>query len=115
MGKNGKSKGFPPLAGLSRASIDLDALLGVKPNKEKLYADWADIDPGIIQNIVWATVEMGGTVQFGRTKNGYAYTIKMYVGKAYDPIYFDGNEDGRAAMAELAVSLVEAVAGTSQP
>lgn len=113
MGKNGKSKAFPPLSGLSRATIDLDALLGVKPNKDKQYAEWADVDPGIIQNIVWATVEMGGTVQFGRTKNSAAYTIKMYVGKAYDPIYFDGNEEGRTAMAELAVALVEAVAGSS--
>lgn len=115
MSKNGKASSFPQLNQLKRTTIDLDALLGVKKEKENLYADWAEVDAGIVSNLVWAASEMGGTIQFGRTKNCYAYTIKLYVGKPYDPIYFDGNDEGRASMAEMAVALVEALAGHSNP
>lgn len=108
--KNGKSNA---LSALKRTTIDLDALLGSPKEDNKLYADWADIEPGVIANFVWAFVEMGGTVQFGRTKNCRAFVLKPYVGKAYDPIYFDGSPEGRAAMAELSAALVESVAGSS--
>lgn len=113
MSKNGAVKQLPQFQGMKRASIDLSALLGVQRKDTDDYADWAEVEPGVLANLVWAVSEMGGTVQFGRTKNSKAYTVKLYVGEAYPPQYFDGNNEGRAALAALAQALVEAVAGVA--
>lgn len=110
-GKQPKVKALPQFNGLKRTSIDLASLLGVERDDNNNYADWAEVDAGVIHNIVWAISEMGGTAQFGRTKNSKAYTLKLYVGTPYPPQYFDGNAEGRAALANLAQALVEAVAG----
>lgn len=113
MSKINKSKGFPPLGGVRSVTIDLNTLLGGNDEKSHLDADYNSVEPTVLLTLIYSIVEMGGTIQFGRTKNGKAYTIKIYVGKAYDPVYFDGDDAGREAMAALAQSLIETLAGAS--
>lgn len=110
MGNNGNKKSALPVFAPSTQRINLDALLGGTEDKSALDADWNMVAPETLHAMVWSLSHLGGTVQFGTTKNNKAYTIKIYLGKAYDPIYFDGDDAGRAAMSTLAQALVETAA-----
>lgn len=113
MKNNAKANAAQPVFAPRTERFNLDTLLGGSTDKGHLDADWNAVEPSTIHAIVWAVTAMGGTVQFGTTKNCKAYTVKIYISRPYDPVYFDGNEEGRAAFAALASALVEAVAGAS--
>lgn len=103
-----KSKTFPSMNGsLTLSTVNLDALLGAKADETEKYANWSLIDPTVVHSIIWAVCHLGGTAQFGITRNSKAYTLKLYVGKAYDPQYFDGDDEGVRALTALASALVE--------
>lgn len=108
--KTTRNKTFPQI---QHTTINLDDLLGASKDTGHLDANWNEVEPGIIATLVYCATFLGGTVQFGSTKNNKAYTIKLYIGRAYDPIYFDGDDAGRAEMAALAQSFIEKLAGSS--
>lgn len=90
-----------------KVNHSLDSLFPTSTSKSNLDADWNALNPQVVIRVIWAISTLGGTVQFSCTKNGNAYKVSVYIGKPYDPIYFDGNDEGRAAFAEWADSLVE--------
>lgn len=85
-------------------------LFGDSTSKTGLDSAWNQVDPTVLQNIVWAIDAMGGSVTIGSNRKGTAYFFKVYIGQPYPPMYFDGDEEGRAAMREWADRLVEAAA-----
>jgi len=92
------------------ASHAFGHLFGQSTRKTGLDADWNQVQPTVLHSIIWAVSQLSGSVTFGTTKNGQAYTIKVYLGAPYDPMYYDGDEEGRARLAEWADQLVAAVA-----
>ena len=85
-------------------------LFGESTRKSGLDADWKEVHPDVLHNLVWAISQLGGSVTIGVTRNGNAYSFKIYVGAPYDARYFDGDAEGREAMAEWVNDLVIAVA-----
>lgn len=88
----------------------LGHLFGESTRKTGLDADWNQVQPDVLLRIVWAVDHFGGAVTFSTTKKNTAYCIKVYLGAPQNPVYFDGDEEGRAALAEWADLLVQAVA-----
>lgn len=88
----------------------LGHIFGQSTRKSDLDADWNSVEPVVLHRIIWAVDFLGGSVTFGSTRNGSAYTIKVYLGAPYDPVYFDGDDEGRAGMSAFADQLVEAAA-----
>lgn len=85
-------------------------LFGQSTRKSGLDADWNQVDSTVLHRIVWAVDFLGGAVTFSTTKANSAYCVKVYMGQPYDPMYFDGDDEGRAALAAWAEQLVEAAA-----
>lgn len=97
--KNGRNpKGAP--------SSPLGSLFGESTRKTGLDADWNAVDPNVLHQIVWAVDALGGSVTIGSNKKGNAYFFKVYAGQPFDPVYFDGDEEGRTAMREWADRLL---------
>jgi len=88
----------------------LGHLFGESTKKSNLDADWNQVQPSVLLAIVWAVNQFGGATTFSTTRKGNAYCIKVYLGAPYDPLYFDGDDEGRAAMQEWADNLVAAAA-----
>lgn len=105
--RNSSSKNDKVL-GKSRGAIG--HLFGQSTRKTGLDADWNQVQPNVLLSIVWAIDVLGGAVTFSTTKNNNAYCIKVYLGAPYDPVYFDGDDEGRAALSEFADQLVAAAA-----
>lgn len=89
----------------------LGHLFGESTRKSSLDANWNEVSPTVLLSIVWAVDALGGSVTIGSNKKGTAYFFKVYIGQAFDPVYFDGDEEGRAEMAAWSDRLMEAAAG----
>lgn len=89
---------------------DLGHLFGESTRKTGLDADWNQVQPEVLRDLVWAISTLGGSVTIGSTRKGNAYSVKVYIGAPYDAMYFDGDEEGRTRMAEWVQSLVIHVA-----
>lgn len=87
-------------------------LFGQSTTKSGLDADWNAVNPAVLLRIIWAIDTMGGSVTIGTNKKGTAYYFKVYLGAPYDPVYFDGDDAGRAEMSEWGERLVEEAANT---
>lgn len=105
---NRKNKG----KGSNSATRPYGHLFGESTSKSGLDADWNAVDPTVLSRIIWSIDTMGGSVTIGSNKKGTAYYFKVYLGAPYDPMYFDGDEAGRAEMSEWAERLVEEAANT---
>jgi len=79
-----------------------DSLTGKGSGGANLDADWNQVEPNVLRDILWAVSMLGGSVTFGQTKSGRAYSVKLYIGAPFDPLYFDGSAEGRAEMADFA-------------
>lgn len=90
--------------------VGLDSLFGGSIKKDGLDADWQRVSGEMLVRLLWAFDQLGGSVTLSTTKKGNAYVVKGYIGKAFEPIYFDGDDEGRAAFAEWVDQLVEMVA-----
>lgn len=86
------------------------SLFGESTRKANLDADWNIVDPNVVFRAVWAISTLGGSITLGTNKKGTAFYIKVYLGAPYDAVYFDGDADGAAALAEWVDRLVEAAA-----
>lgn len=93
-----------------KANARLSGLFGSNSRKVGLDADWLAVEPALLLNLVWAVDFFGGSVTLGSTRNNSAYVVKVYIGAPFDPMYFDGDEEGRAALAAWVDSLVTAAA-----
>jgi hypothetical protein len=95
----------------SKASVgSVGHLFGQSTRKSNLDADWLELDAQVLLRLVWAVDFFGGAVTLSTTKNGAAYVVKVFMGAPFDPMYFDGDEEGRASMAAWVESLVVAAA-----
>lgn len=92
------------------ARNDLGHLFGESTRKTGLDADWSRVDKDVLHSIIWAIDTLGGAVTFSTTKNNNAYCIKVFMGAPFDPMYFDGDDEGRAALAAWTERLVEEAA-----
>jgi len=93
-----------------KSFVGLDGLFGSSSDKGDLDASWLEVEGDVIKRLLWCMSELSGSVTLSTTRNGNAYAIKVYLGKAYDPMYFDGDAAGREEMATWVDRLVEAVA-----
>lgn len=89
-----------------KANNQYGSLFGESTRKTGLDADWNVVDSHVVLRIVWAVTTLGGSVTLGSNKKGTAYYAKVYLGQPFDAVYFDGDEEGRAALAEWADRLV---------
>lgn len=89
---------------------NLGHLFGESTRKTGLDADWNAVEPFVLHKAIWAINELGGAITFSTTKSGSAYVFKVYIGAPYSPVYFDGDEEGRAAMTAWVDDLVAVVA-----
>ena len=85
-------------------------LFGQSTRKTGLDADWNQVQPHVLASIIWACDYFGGAVTFSTTKNNQAYVVKVYMGQPFDPMYFDGDDEGRERLTAWADSLVIAAA-----
>lgn len=93
-----------------QASARLSSMFGTSARKTGLDADWQQIEPIVLLNLVWAVDFFGGSVTLGSTRNNSAYVVKVYIGQAFDPVYFDGDAEGRESMRAWVDDLVLAAA-----
>lgn len=70
-------------------------------------ADYNQIEPSILASLVWSTVHMGGNIQLGATKDGSTYVLRFFFGTPKKPMYFEGTDEGRAALLEFADKLLK--------
>lgn len=91
-------------------SLQLGSLFGESTRKTGLDADWNEVEPNVLLAIVWGVSSLGGSVTLGVTRNGQAYTCKVYIGAPYDALYWDGDADGREQMRAWADRLIQLVA-----
>lgn len=84
----------------------LGSLFGESTRKSGLDSDWNSVDPAVLHQIIWAVDALGGSVTVGSNKKGTAYFFKVFIGQPFDPVYFDGDDEGRAAMREWADRLM---------
>lgn len=101
-GSNTKAKVSP--------QYNLGHLFGESTKKSGLDADWNEVEPGVLHQAIWAVNQLGGAITFSTTRKGSAYVFKVYLGAPYDPVYFDGDSEGRERMAGWVQDLVIAVA-----
>lgn len=100
----------------ARASMSPEAhgrLFGESTRKSGLDADWNQVHPDVLHRIIWAIDLLGGATTFSTTRSGNAYVVKVYLGEPQAPKYFDGDAEGRDALAAWADSVVEAAAGAA--
>jgi len=93
-----------------QASAGVRSLFGSSISKTGLDADWSEVDPVLLRDVIWAVDFLGGAITFSTTRNGKAYVFKVYMGEPFDPMYFDGDEEGRAEMRAWVESLVATAA-----
>lgn len=100
---NGKNSGKSP-------SNRLQGLFGSSARKSGLDADWSEVEPIVLRDCIWAVDQLGGAITFSSTRNNNAYVFKVYMGAAFDPVYFDGDQEGREQMRAWVEQLVIAAA-----
>lgn len=66
--------------------------------------DWGRIDPELIWKVIQACTEDDGAVMFGYSRDGGAYSLKVYAGGEPEKVYF--HTDGE--MIDFMSYLVEA-------
>lgn len=93
-----------------KAPDSIRALLPGRIKKTGLDADWGSVQPELLRDLLWAVCFFSGSVTLGATRSGEAYSIKLYIGEPFDPVYFDGDEEGRAEMGAWIETLVKAAA-----
>lgn len=91
-------------------SNPLASLLGGNTKKSGLDANWAEVHPDVLRDLLWAITTVGGSVTLGCTKNNNAYSVKVFIGAPYDAMYFDGDAEGRAQLTEWVQNMVIAIA-----
>lgn len=98
---NGKAKSSTPA---------LQGLFGSSARKTGLDADWNLVEPSVIWEAVRWIDYLGGAITFSTTRNNNAYVFKVYIGAPYEPVYFDGDAEGRERMSEWVSSLAQQIA-----
>lgn len=94
----------------NKAPDHVRSLFGGQQSNSNADADWSLVPGDVLHNLLWAVSYLSGSVTLSTTKNGKAYSIKLYVGEPFDPRYYDGTEEGRAELAAWVDSLVKALA-----
>ena len=105
--QNGKAN---PGKGSGAADKRYGHLFGESTTKQGLDAAWNEVDPVVLRDCIWAIDALGGSVTIGTNKKGTAYYFKVYLSAPFDPVYFDGSAEGRAALGEWVEQLVAAAA-----
>lgn len=103
------AKGIPTLADIKPSKHAMDFLFNGN-QKSKQTGDWGEIAPEVIANIVWAATITGGNVQLGMTKDKTSYTVRFFFGVQRDPLYFPCTDEGRAALVDMSLAMLEAAA-----
>jgi len=110
MNGNGSKQQPSSVTSGKKAPPHIHALFGDSTGKAGLDADWNQVDPEVLVHLLWAVCYFGGSVTLGATRNGKAYSVKVYIGEPFSARYFDGDEEGRTLMREWVDQLVIAAA-----
>lgn len=90
-GKASSSKGATKGRGRTNNAARLEAF--GKPSSPHYAADWGGCDPRWVAAIVTLVTSIGGAAMFGRSRDGGAYLLVLYLDGDKRSLWFNGDCD----------------------